>query len=209
MVYAQAKNNDWRAVADYLASEVQPEDVVLAERWGVQALRYYLPSTSPITLLTVNQDRWERRRDLGARTWLIGLDDEYEHQARQFFQEVSDSEWQDARWVYAPRQQNNIYYPVTETTANIYVDAATVNSSFVDFTDIDNAGWTPETYRAVAPGQQSTVLLTLKAVAPRVVKIRYYDYPGKDFEVSVDGQPIGSVTGGSLAGWQTLQSQIS
>ena len=88
------------------------------------------------------------------------------------------------------QQQSNIYYPVTETAANIYVDAATANSSFIDFTDIDNAGWTQETYRDMAPGQQSTVLLTLNAVAPRVLNIRYYDYPGKDFDVSVDGQSL-------------------
>lgn len=208
MVYAQAKNNDWRAVANYLTQEVQPEDVVLAERWGAQALRYYLPSTNPITLLAINQDRWERRHDLGARTWLIGLDDEYEHQAKRVLEKINASEWQDARLIYAPQPQHDIYYPVTEVAANIYVDAETVSSPFIDFVDIDNAAWTQETYRDLAPGRQSTVLLTLGAVAPRIVKTRYYDYPGKDFEVSIGGQSLGSVTGGSQAGWQTLQSQI-
>ena len=208
MVYAQAKINDWRAIAGYLANKVQPGDVVLVERWGVEALRYYLPPTSDATVLALNPERWQRMRFLGVRTWLVGLGDEYEQQARDSFQKIGDSEWQDTRWVYGRSQQDDFYYPVTESAANIYVDAETVSSPFVDFIDISNADWTQETYRDMAPGRQTTVPLTLEAAAPRVLKVRYFDYPGKDFEVSVDGQLIGSVMGGSLGGWQTWQSHL-
>ena len=122
MVYAQAKINDWKAIAGYLEDKAQPEDVVLLERWGVEALRYYLPPTSDVTFLAVNPERWQRMRGLGARTWLVGLNDEYEQQAKDSFQKISDSEWQDTRWVYGPSQQDDIYYPITEIAANIYVD---------------------------------------------------------------------------------------
>ncbi len=208
MAYAQAKINDWRAIAGYLASNVPPEDVVLTERWGAEALRYYLPPASNITILTLNPDRWQRERFLGERTWLVGLEDEYERQAIASLQMIDDVVWQDARWIYERSLQDNIYYPVTEFPAHIYLDAGATASPFVDFMDIDDADWTQETYRALAPGRTATVRLTLEAAATRVLNVRHLDWPGQDFDVCVDGQQIGSVKGGSLGGWQTWQGTL-
>lgn len=208
MAYAQAKVNDWRALATYLASNVQPEDAVLVERWGAEALRYYLPPTSEITILPVNPERWQRKRFLGERTWVVGLEDIYEQQARHSLQKIGELEWQDARWIYERSPQATINYPVTEFPASIYRDAGATTSPFVDFMDVGDAEWTQATYRAVAPGQAATVRLTLDGAAPRELHVRYLDSPRQDFEVVADGQQIGSVQGGSLGGWQTWQGRL-
>lgn len=208
MAYAQAKVNDWRSIAGYLASNVQPEDMVLAERWGAEALRYYLPPASNITILALNPERWQAARFLGARTWLVGLGDQYEQQSKDTFTKIDDQAWQDARWIFDRSPEDEIYYPVTEFAAGIYVSAIPTASPFVDFIDIDHADWTEETYRDLAPGRETAVPLALEATAPRVLKVRYLDHPDQNLEISVDGQPIGSVAGGSLGGWQTWQGLL-
>lgn len=206
--YAQAKINDWRAIAGYLANNVQPEDMVLMERWGAEALRYYLPPTSNVVILALNPERWQAAPFLGARTWLVGLGDQYEQQARNTFVKIDDQAWQDARWVYDRSQSDEIFYPATEFAAGIYVNANAATSPFVDFIDIDQAGWTEESHRDLAPGREAAMRLALEAMAPRVLRVRYFDHPGQNLEISVDGKPVGSVTGGSLGGWQTWQGQL-
>jgi len=208
LVYRQAKVNDWRSIADYLATNVRSEDVVLAERWGQSALTYYLPGGADFPVLELTPERWERLRAADKRIWLIGLDDKDKSQAKNAYQKIAESEWQDPRWLYKRGQDDGFFFPVTEFAANIYVSGAAQQTSAVDFVDIDNAEWTDTTYRAVAPGRQTTVQLTLEALAQREVTIHYFDHPGKDFEVLVDGQLVGAVTGGSSAEWKMRRYRL-
>ncbi len=82
-------------------------------------------------------------------------------------------------------------------------------ASLVDFADIADASWTDESYRHVAAGEQTSVQLQLKADAPRAVRLRHFDHAAKDFEVLVDGQPVGSLVGGEQGGgWQMWQAPV-
>lgn len=207
-LYQQARMNDWRSIAAYLRTHVQPEDVVYTERWGFDALTYYLPSTTDVTILRSNQLRWQRLGFQAPRIWLVGLQGEYQEAAQGQFRKIADVAWHDPRWQYPGSLKPSESYPVTEPQASIYVFDQPRNWPIVDFVDIDDAQWTDVTYRHVAPGQQTVVDLTLQASAPRTLALRYFDHPGKDFQVLVDGQPLGTVTGGQLGGWQVWQGQL-
>jgi hypothetical protein len=208
LVYRQAKINDWRSIADYLTTNVRSGDVVLVERWGQSALTYYLPDEVDFPVLELTPERWEHLRAVDKRIWLIGLDGEYESQVKNTYQKIAESEWQDPRWLYKRSQDDSFFFPVTEFAASIYVSGAAQQTSVIDFVDIDDAKWTDTTYRAVAPGQRTSVQLTLEALAQRELVIHYFDHPGKDFEVLIDGQLAGAVTGGSSAEWQTRRYRL-
>ncbi len=208
LVYRQARINDWRSIATYLSKNLQPGDVVYTERWGRNALAYYLQPISDVAVVESTQEGWQRMGLQASRAWLVGLRGEFEREAQGSLQRVADSEWQDSRWLYALPEQSSLPYPVTEPQATIYVVTQTTTSPIVDFADIDSADWTDVTYRHVAPGGQTSVDLTLPSVAPRTLTVRYLDYPGKDYQVSVDGQALASVTGGISEGWQIWQSQL-
>lgn len=208
LVYRQAKINDWRTIAGFLAREVQPEDVVLVERWGGAALRYYLPPASSLTILDLNANRWQRARSLGARIWIIGLDDEYEPLAQATLQQIDPFEWQDTRWVYERGAASPISFPINEVPAKIFVGEGTTATSMYDFDDVINAGWTEVTYREVVPGRQTAVRLSLDPTAPRLLSLRYFDSPGKDLEVLVDGRTVGTIRGGENGRWQTWTHEL-
>jgi hypothetical protein len=208
LVYRQARINDWRSIATYLSNNLQPGDVVYTERWGRNALTYYLHPISDVAIVESTQKRWQRMGLQAPRAWLVGLRGEFEREAQDSFQRIANSEWQDSRWLYALPEQSRLPYPVTEPQATIYVVTQTTTSPIVDFVDIDNADWTDVTYRHVSPGRQTAVDLALPSVAPRILTIRYLDHPGKDYQVSVDGQALASVTGGTSEGWQMWQSQL-
>lgn len=161
-----------------------------------------------MTILALNPDRWLRKGFLGAHIWLVGLDDTYEQQAAGTFQRTGDNEWQEPGWVYERSQHDEMFYPVTEFPASIYLDTGAPPLPFVDFMDIGDADAVQETYRTVAPGRTTTAQLTLEAAAPRMLNLRHLDLPGQDFEVSIDGQPMGLVKGGAQGGWQSWQTQL-
>ena len=208
LVYEQARVNDWRSLAAYLTKNVQPGDVVFTERWGRNALAYYLPPASEIKILESNPERWRRRSYLASRIWLVGLNGQFEQQTKGYFQRIADSSWQDPRWVYDIDLQADMVYPINEPAASIYVFTQSHRSPMIDFMDIDDADWTDVTYRHVSPGQETAVDLTLQAAAPRELALRYLDHPGKNLQVLADGQVLGSVTGGFLNGWQTWRSHL-
>jgi hypothetical protein len=208
LVYRQARINDWRSIATYLSNNLQPGDVVYTERWGRNALAYYLHPISDVAIVESTQEGWQRMGLQASRAWLIGLRGEFEREAQGSFQRVANTKWQDSRWLYALPELSSLPYPVTEPQATIFVVTQTVTSPIVDFADIDSADWTDVTYRHVAPEGQTTVDLTLPSVAPRTLTVRYLDYPGKDYQVLVDGQALASVTGGSSEEWQIWHSQL-
>lgn len=206
--YKQARINDWRAIATYLAEHGQPGDVILTERWGRDALNYYLSSDAELTVLDANESRLQRLQRTGARIWLIGLEGQLDQVAKRWFQEIPDTEWQEPRWNYTSGQEPIALFPSTEPSAQIYRNSPAGAMPIFDFMDIDNAEWTDITYRHVAPNQVTSVGLSLLTVGPRTLSVRYYDSPGKDFKISVDGQTIGAVQGGSPGGWQTWQGLL-
>jgi mannosyltransferase len=201
--YKQARINDWRAIAAYLAEHGQPGDVILTERWGKDALSYYLSSDSELTVLDANESRLQRLQRMGARIWLIGLEGQLDRMAKRWFQKIPDFEWQEPGWIYTSEQDHIALFPITEPPAQIYSKSPAGAIPIFDFMDIDNAEWTDVTYRHVASDQVTSVNLSLLTMGPRALSVRYYDSPGKDFQIFVDGQTIGAVQGGFLGGWQT------
>lgn len=207
-IFTHARINDWRSIAAFLEKNVQPEDIVLTELWGRSALAHYLPADSDMVVLENAQKRLQGMGNQAERIWLVSLQEPIEQPLNYTVRRIADSEWQDSRWIYDYDLQRNISFPISEPAASIYIYERSNPTPLIDFTDIDDAQWTEVSYRQVAPGQRSAVRLTLEATASRVLKVRYYDHPGKDFEILVDGQSIGSVRGGSQTGWQTWQSQL-
>jgi hypothetical protein len=207
-VFTHARINDWRSIAAFLEENVQPEDIVLTERWGKQTLGYYLPPNSDIIVMDNTEDRLQGVRNQAERVWLVGLEGPAEQPRHYAFQKIADSEWQDPRWVYDYGQRPDILFPISEPAASVYIYERPNPAPLIDFTDIDDAQWTEVSYRHVEPGRQTSANLTLAAAAPRVLAVRYFDHSGKDFQVLVDGEVIGSVTGGSLGGWQRWQHQL-
>ncbi len=207
-VYSQARINDWRSIAAFLKENVQPEDVVLTELWGSHALAYYLPSSSDIMVMDNSPERLQKMRNQAERVWLVRLASSSEQPMDASFQRIADSEWQDPGLVYDFSQRLDTPFPITEPAASIYLYQRTNATPLIDFTDTDDAQWTEVSYRHIEPGGQTSVNLTLAAAAPRMLAVQYFDHPGKDLQVSVDGEVIGSITGGSLGGWQRWQQQL-
>jgi mannosyltransferase len=78
----------------------------------------------------------------------------------------------------------------------------------IEFGDITNADWTTESYKDIAPGESYQGWLALEASTPRQLKLIYFDFPGKDLRVLIDGQVAGEIAGGNSATWKTYTVAI-
>ncbi len=94
-------------------------------------------------------------------------------------------------------------------------EAASVNkicleyiSAETNFEDITGADWTTESHKDISPGVGYQGWLALEASAPRQLKLTYFDFPGKDLQVLVDGQVVGEIIGGTNATWKTYQARV-
>jgi len=78
----------------------------------------------------------------------------------------------------------------------------------VKFEEVTDADWTTESYKDIAPGESYQGWLALEASTPRQLKLIYFDFPGKDLRVLIDGQVAGEIAGGNSATWKTYTVAI-
>ncbi len=90
----------------------------------------------------------------------------------------------------------------TNTNQGSSLDLTVNGQGVIDFTDIADAEWTPETYRHLAPGDEIRISLNNPNQAERRLIVKYFDFVGKDLQVRANGHLIGTITGSDRAvGW--------
>lgn len=80
-----------------------------------------------------------------------------------------------------------------------------MSSSKQTFNEVKGGGEWPD-YAQLGPGGKRAIPLILPATAPRVVRITYFDLAGRDLELFVNDQPIGTIRAGASGGkWITKE----
>jgi|GEM_PF-4984522 len=204
--YTQSKPIDWRSLAAYLQSHVQPQDVIVARySWAGAALRWYFDPSFHPNVFDSQQPDAAAILSGSKQVWLIlptelPLDPDNEQDPMTQLDLTLVEEWRD------PRLRDEVgYFPVSELPASLYVGQ--IDANWIKFAEVAQPNWTDRSYSQVAPGDTLDFSLTLSDDGPRELAVTYFDHPAKPLQVSIDGQVVG-ILGREGGGWLTEQLPV-
>ncbi|NOZ71593.1 MAG: hypothetical protein GXP38_06730 [Chloroflexi bacterium] len=205
MLYRQAKVNDWRSVAHFLDSQIQPGDIILTEKWGRAALNYYLTRSEDVEIIPVRDRDWRQIIDSTEGTiWFVGLKGKAEQQIAQLWAPIDDEVWRDQTLIYEKPKNAKIFFPVTETDKVVVFNLQEGIPSRYDFMAVTHAAWTDRSYSEIPPKQSRRLRLMRGADRLQQLQLSYLDQKGRDLELYLDDTLLGTLIGGANGGaWQT------
>lgn len=195
-LYARAKLNDWRAIANYLEQHAEAGDLIFGEKNtpNMNALAYYLPNltrfnTPPTTLETMQTALQAERR-----IWYVSVGDYFDKEgdrwARQMLTPIPASDWREPNLVYEPT--DDFVFTQSESPATIYLHNGKFPSEILYAGKQGFANDGPAQIR-LNPQDLLEAKLALATQSTRVLELEFASKTPAQFDVMVNGKPIAQV----------------